>query len=128
MVLAAGGDSPDLRLEELIKLRLNQSMLVVLSACDTNSENIVPGEGSTGIAQKFIAIGAPLVVAGNWKIDSVSTAEIMQAFHTNRRTQKMTSAEALRQAQLSAMLDRDGNPRPPYHWAAFAAIGGYTDY
>lgn len=128
MVLAAGGDSPDLRLEELIKLRLNQSMLVVLSACDTNSENIVPGEGSTGIAQKFIAIGAPLVVAGNWKIDSDSTSELMQAFHKNRRTQKMTTADALRQAQLSAMRDRDGNPRPPYHWAAFAAIGGYTVY
>ncbi len=128
LVLAAGGDSPDLRLDELIKLRLNRSMLVVLSACDTNSENIIPGEGSTGIAQKFIATGPPLAAAGNWKVDSESTADLMQAFHTNRRTHKMTSAEALRQAQLTAMQGKSGTQRPPYYWAAFAAIGGYTEY
>lgn len=128
LVLAAGSDSPDLRLEELIRLRLTRSMLVVLSACDTNSENIIPGEGSTGIAQKFIAIGAPLVVAGNWKIDSDSTAEIMQAFHANRRKHKMKTADALREAQLSAMRDRSGSLRPPFHWAAFTLIGGYTEY
>jgi len=128
LVLAKEADQSDLRLDELAKLRLDRSMLVILSACETNSENIIPGEGSTGIAQKFLAIGAPLVIAGNWKIDSESTAEIMKIFHHNRRMARMTSIDALRHAQLAALRDKKGEPRPPFYWAAFAAIGGSTAY
>ena len=128
LVLAAGKDSSDLRLDELTKLKVDRSMLIILSACDTNSENIVAGEGSTGIAQKFIAIGAPLVIAGNWKVDSESTSSLMQTFHINRRIKKLSTAEALRQAQISAMNIEDPTKRSPYYWAAFSAIGAYTEY
>ncbi|MBK8810797.1 MAG: CHAT domain-containing protein [Acidobacteria bacterium] len=68
------------RVFELANLRLPKSKLVVLSACDTSGERLVEGEGATGIAQTFLAIGAPIVVAGGWKVDSDATAKLMTVF------------------------------------------------
>lgn len=128
LVLADAGDEPDLRLSELAKQRLKNTRFVVLSACETNAEKVFAGEGATGIAQKFLAIGAPLVVAGNWKVDSDSTRDLMVAFHSNRQKLGLNIVEALRQAQLSMMRSADGSVRPDYYWAAFSAVGGATAY
>lgn len=128
LVLADAGDESDLRLSELAKQKLKSAKFVVLSACDTNAEQIFAGEGATGIAQTFLAIGAPLVVAGNWKVDSDSTRDLMVAFHANRQKRSFNIAEALRQAQLGMMRNGDGSVRPAYFWAAFSAVGGATAY
>lgn len=128
LVLADQGDEPDLRLSELAKLRLSNTKFVVLSACDTNAEQVFAGEGATGIAQTFLAIGSPLVVAGNWKVDSDSTRDLMVAFHRNRRTGGLNVAESLRQAQIEQMRSAEGNVRPAFYWAAFSAVGGSSAY
>lgn len=104
LILADASDEPDLRLSELANQRLKNTKFVVLSACETNAEKVFAGEGATGIAQTFLAIGAPLVVAGNWKVDSDSTRDLMVAFHANRQKHGLNIVEALRQAQLS--IDR----------------------
>jgi len=128
LILAPSSEDGDLRLAELAKTRLNMTKFVVLSACDTNAERVFSGEGATGIAQKFLAIGSPLVVAGNWKVDSDLTRDLMIAFHQNRTKLGLNVADALRQAQLGLMHSADGNVRPPYFWAAFSAVGGATSY
>lgn len=128
LVLASAIDEPDLRLSELATVRLTRNKLVVLSACDTNAEKIFSGEGATGIAQKFIAIGAPIVVAGNWKVDSDSTRDLMISFHKSRISDKKNVAQALRAAQLASMRSADGRVKPAYYWAAFSAVGGSTTY
>ncbi|MEQ1922434.1 MAG: CHAT domain-containing protein [Pyrinomonadaceae bacterium] len=128
LVLADTGDESDLRLSELAKQKLRNTKFVVLSACDTNAEQIFAGEGATGIAHTFLAIGAPLVVAGNWKVDSDSTRDLMVDFHSYRQKQNLNVAEALRQAQLGMMRGADGSIRPTYFWAAFSSVGGATTY
>jgi CHAT domain-containing protein/Tfp pilus assembly protein PilF len=112
-----------LRVSELANLRLSKSKLVVLSACDTSGERVVDGEGATGIAQTFLAIGAPVVVAGGWKVDSVATSELMTVFHENRR-RGVIPADALRQAQIG-LINGSGEFAAPYFWAAFTSIGGF---
>ena len=122
-LLFAGGD---LRSSELSAYKLPLAKLVVLSACDTGFERYNKSEGAIGIARTLLALGAPLVVASQWKIDSEPTKDLMIAFHRNRKERRMTSAESLRQAQLE-MLGQ-AQTSAPFYWAAFSLFGGYANY
>ena len=122
-LLFAGGE---LRASELGAYKLPQAKLVVLSACETGFERYDKSEGAIGIARTFLALGAPLVVASQWQVDSEPTKDLMIAFHRNRKANHMTSAESLRQAQLEVL--RNGQTQSPYYWAAFSLFGGYANY
>jgi CHAT domain-containing protein len=122
-LLFAGGE---LRSSELGAYKLPKAKLVVLSACETGFERYDKSEGAIGIARTFLALGAPLVVASQWKVDSEPTKDLMIAFHRNRKEKGMTSAESLRQAQLE-VLSRD-RTKAPFYWAAFSLFGGYANY
>jgi CHAT domain-containing protein len=122
-LLFAGGE---LRSSELGTYKLPRTKLVVLSACETGFERYDKSEGAIGIARTFLALGAPLVVASQWKVDSEPTRELMIAFHRNRKANRLPSAESLRRAQLE-MLSND-RTRAPFYWAAFSLFGGYTGY
>jgi CHAT domain-containing protein len=122
-LLFAGGE---LRASELGAYKLPQAKLVVLSACETGFERYDKSEGAIGIARTFLALGAPIVVASQWKVDSEPTKDLMIAFHRNRKVNDLTSTESLRQAQLEVL--RNGPTRAPYYWAAFSLFGGYANY
>jgi CHAT domain-containing protein len=111
---------------ELVEIKLSRAKLVILSACETAFERFNKSEGAIGAARSFLAMGAPLVAAGNWKIDSEASKDLMILFHRNRREKSFSSAESLRQAQIE-MLRRTENNQP-YFWAAFDISGGFTDY
>ena len=122
-LLFAGGD---LRTSELAAYKLFNAKLVVLSACQTAFERYDKSEGAIGIARALLAMGAPLVVASEWRVDSEPTKDLMIAFHHNRRQRGLSSAESLRQAQLS-MLNAE-KTSAPFYWAAFSVFGGYANY
>jgi CHAT domain-containing protein len=122
-LLFAGGE---LRSSELGTYKLPKAKLVVLSACETGFERYDKSEGAIGIARTFLALGAPVVVASQWKVDSEPTKDLMIAFHRNRKEKGMPSAESLRRAQLE-VLSRD-ETRAPFYWAAFSLFGGYANY
>lgn len=122
-LLFAGGE---LRSSELGAYKLPKAKLVVLSACETGFERYNKSEGAIGIARTLLALGAPVVVASQWKVDSEPTKDLMIAFHRNRKDKRMTSAESLRRAQLE-VLSRD-ETRAPFYWAAFSLFGGYANY
>lgn len=119
-LLFAGGE---LRSFELSNYRLNRPKLIVLSACETGFEVYNKSEGAIGIARTFLALGAPLVVASQWQVDSESTKDLMIAFHQNRTQKRMASVESLRQAQLTMK-----NSAAPFYWAAFSLFGAYGSY
>jgi CHAT domain-containing protein len=116
----------ELRSSELGTYRLSKAKLVVLSACETGFEHYDQSEGAIGIARMFLAMGAPLVVASQWKVESESTRDLMIAFHRNRRANRLISAESLRRAQLELL--RNEQTKAPYYWAAFSLFGGYANY
>lgn len=116
----------DLRSSELAAYKLPLAKLVVLSACETFLERYNKSEGAIGIARTLLALGAPVVVASQWKVDSAPTKDLMIAFHRNRKNRGMTSAESLRQAQLEVMSR--GETEAPFYWAAFSLFGGYANY
>lgn len=113
---------------EVLGDKLGKTRLIVLAACETGIEGYYGGEGMIGASRTFLATGVPLVVASQWAVDSESTAEIMVRFHRYRKTGQLSTAQALRRAQLD-MLEGDVNSyRDPYYWAGFVTFGGYAQF
>ncbi len=117
-----------LEANEIYAMELSQTRLVVLSACETGVGRYYGGEGTIGLSSAFIAAGVPLVIDSLWPIDSDSTTELMIAFHRHRKTGKLSTVEALRQAQEDMLNNADTRYREPYYWAGFELTGGYATF
>jgi len=130
MPLASGAGNEKnsvLQMYELYRLKSPGPRLVVLSACQTRGEEYLGGEGAIGVSRPFEAAGIPLVVASLWPVETDATSDLMIDFHRERKRAGRPTAEALRSAQLE-MINRPGNYRHPYYWAAFILVGGYSNY
>lgn len=113
---------------ELVGEKLTRTKLVILSACQTGVEHYYNGEGLIGLSRTFLAAGAPLVIASQWRVETEATAKLMKRFHFFRRQEKMNTTAALRKAQLEMLDEPTGRFRKPYYWAGFAAFGGYANF
>jgi CHAT domain-containing protein len=113
---------------EFYDINLSRLRLVVLSACQTGIGRYYKGEGVIGLARPFQAAGIPLVMASLWPVESYPTKELMIALHKHRKSDGVSTAQALQQAQLDMI--RSGSPefRNPYHWAAYIVIGGHAKF
>ncbi|HEV2665656.1 MAG TPA: CHAT domain-containing tetratricopeptide repeat protein, partial [Blastocatellia bacterium] len=113
---------------EIYSLDLRHGRLAVLSACQTWAEDYLNGEGAVGVSRPFLAAGVPVVVSSLWKIDSPATRNLMIEFHRIRKTQKLPSAVALREAQLGMLRGAEPAYQHPYYWASFIVAGGYSNF
>jgi CHAT domain-containing protein/predicted negative regulator of RcsB-dependent stress response len=127
IVLARKAGDPDdgqLEAREIADLHLDAD-LVVLSSCDTARGSVRVGEGMVGMSWALLAAGCPRAVVTQWEIGSSSSGQLMIDF--NRRLAAAhasggrATTEALRQAQLKAIADKDH--AHPYYWAGFIEIG-----
>ena len=119
LVLTPDADPRDdgaVELPDILEMRLH-AHLVALSACDTSSGRLLPGEGVLGLAQAFLQSGAESVVASYWRVEDQSTAGFMESFYRHLLIDRLPTAAALRRAQLDASTAGD------YNWAAFAVYG-----
>jgi CHAT domain-containing protein len=110
----------------IYQMDLAHVRLVILAACQTGIERQFGGEGPIGFARSFLVAGVPVVVASLWPVDSDSTAELMIAFHRERRREHQPVIVALARAQQERMA-RENHPSP-YYWAGFTIIGGYSHF
>jgi CHAT domain-containing protein len=110
----------------IYQMDLAHVRLVILAACQTGIEQQFGGEGPIGFARSFLVAGVPVVVASLWPVDSDSTAELMIAFHRERRREHRRATVALARAQQEMMAHE--NHRSPYYWAGFTLIGGYSQF
>jgi CHAT domain-containing protein/Tfp pilus assembly protein PilF/anti-sigma-K factor RskA len=125
---AAEGIEGELQAREIYSIRPLRARLVVLAACQTLVERFYKGEGAVGAARPFISAGVPLIVASLWPVDSSATESLMFNFHRHRKLEKLSTAAALRQAQLDMIDSSTARFRQPYYWAAFVPIGGYAAF
>ncbi|HKQ89520.1 MAG TPA: CHAT domain-containing tetratricopeptide repeat protein [Blastocatellia bacterium] len=125
LVLAQADRNEDGLLEawELMQMDLRAD-LVVLSACETARGRFGAGEGVIGLSWAMFVAGAPATVVSQWKVESASTRELMLGFHQRliaSSKEKMTKAEALRQAALKLM--KNPGASHPFYWAGFVLVG-----
>jgi CHAT domain-containing protein len=114
-----GGDDGKLTAAEMFGLPLENTRLVVLSACETGRAEATHGNEVLGIERSLLYAGAGTLVLSYWEVDSDATALWMQTFYRAALTRPMPEA-----ARLAAQSVR-ANPayRHPYYWAAFGMVG-----
>ncbi|MEB3339948.1 CHAT domain-containing protein [Okeania sp.] len=99
-------------------LGLENTDLIVLSACQTAMEANSNGEEIAGVAYLFERAGADAVIASLWNAEDETTKDIMVKFYQYLQ-QGMTKVEALRQAKLSYAREYVS----PFYWSPLILIG-----
>ncbi len=104
---------------EIYQLHLNAD-LVVLSACETGSGQLVRGEGIVGMTRGFFYAGAKNLLVSLWPVNDTSTSHLMIEFYREMLAGKPKSA-ALQQAKKN--LRENQRFSSPFYWSPFVLIG-----
>jgi CHAT domain-containing protein len=118
-------DSVDYKLytNELYNLSLENTQLVVLSACEAGRGKIQGGEGMLSLARGFAYAGCPAVITTLWNAHDESSAYLAERLHHYLK-KGMMKDEVLQQAKLDFMnADIGRELNHPYYWANFILIG-----
>ncbi|HUP43049.1 MAG TPA: CHAT domain-containing protein [Thermoanaerobaculia bacterium] len=116
-------DDGYLRLHDIYGLALEDTDMVVLSACDTALGRAIRGEGLVGLTRGFLYAGAERVLASLWQVQDAATARLMERFYRGLLVERLPPAQALRRAQLAILEEPDGASAFPYYWGGFVLQG-----
>jgi CHAT domain-containing protein len=122
---AGGKDSIDdglLYTYELYNMNI-PAKLAILSGCETGIGHIRKGEGIISLARAFKYAGCHNILMSLWKVNDLTTSEIMVLFNSNLK-KGMPKDIALQKAKLS-YLKKNENLHPAF-WSSFVLIGSNT--
>ncbi len=108
--------------QEVTRMNLFGTQLIVLSACETGLGNVVNGDGVYGLRRAFVLAGAESLLMSLWKVDDFGTSELMRGYY-ERLLAGSGRSEALREIQRE--LINTGAYQHPYYWAGFIASGNW---
>lgn len=103
---------------EAQNLDLENTSMVILSACETSLGQMDAGEGVYGLQRAFRAAGAASIMTSLWKVDDNATRDFMIAFYqqylkSKDRAAAFTAAQkAIREKYIH-----------PFFWGAFVLMG-----
>lgn len=106
--------------DEISRLDLSNTNLVVLSACETAKGKVDDIDGVLGLQRGFKKAGVNTIVMSLWKVPDQATSIMMTSFYEHL-LQGKDSRTSLKEAQKYLMNQNDGY-KNPYYWAAFVVL------
>ena len=102
---------------EVMNLDLQETDLVVLSACETGLGDVMSGEGVFGLQRAFMIAGASSVIMSLWKVDDEATQKLMVQFYKNwLQTGDMEKSFRSAQQEVRSAFNH------PYYWGSFVLL------
>lgn len=112
-----GGDNGLLNAYEIMNLDLSDTRVVIMSACETGTGEIVNGEGVYGLTRAFQVAGSKKIIMSLWKVDDAATAQLMTIFYEN-----WVNSNNPQEAFLLAQRSVKKSFPEPYYWGAFILV------
>ncbi|MGL1889423.1 MAG: CHAT domain-containing protein [Reichenbachiella sp.] len=103
---------------EAMNLNLDQTDLVVLSACETGLGEVKAGEGVYGLQRAFLVAGARTIIMSLFKVSDEATQKLMVKFYS-----KWLETGDKRKSFIEAKLEIKEEYVDPIFWAPFIMIG-----
>jgi CHAT domain-containing protein len=111
-------DDGILSAKEIMQLNLNNTELIVLSACNTGLGDIHSTEGVYGLGRAFKIAGVNKIIMTLWQVPDYQTMELITLFYNNLLIRKLCPRKALHEAQKTMRLKK----YEPYYWAGFIIV------
>lgn len=115
----AGEEDGILTADEIARMDLSHTELVVLSACGTGLGELASDEGVYGLQRAFRIAGAHYVLMTLWSVDDRYTQLFMREFYQQWQNAGASIPDAYQYAQNRMRREA---PNQPALWAAFVLI------
>lgn len=119
-VYAFNRESGVLTAYEAMNLNLDQTELVVLSACETGRGETKVGEGVYGLQRSLMVAGAQQIIMSLFEVSDEATQKMMTFFYRNWLEKNMEIRDAFKTAKVQV---REEFPEVRY-WGPFILTGG----